>query len=338
MNELSLSDSVPSSVVEVKELGYSYPNASVGLGRRTELPAVDGVNLTLAAGGSLGVVGESGSGKSSLARLVMGLESPGSGSIRIHGRRLDQLRGRSLREARREIQMIFQDPLASLHPRYRVSALIEEPLRVHGVSVEARRLTMESWLERVGLNLRVGQRYPYELSGGERQRVCLARALVLEPSILVADEPVASLDPSRRAEILQLLLQLQQELGMALLVISHDVRAIRRLADHIAVMFAGRIVEEGPATEVLSRPSHPYTLELLEASGIVGGDMEDQQSNRFESRVRTKVLHGAGCSFRARCRYSLAICENEVPKKEQVGRDHRSECHRAHELGAGQEP
>jgi oligopeptide transport system ATP-binding protein len=228
--------------------------------------AVDGVSLAISSGESLGLVGESGCGKSTLCRTALGLERPTSGSIRLLGREIAGLSKRAMRPLRREMQMVFQDPYASLNPRRPVGQSVAMPLKLQGVAAgaELRRQAMEL-LERVGLSAEHYDRYPHELSGGQRQRIGIARALAPRPKLVLADEPVSKLDLSIQAQIVDLLVALQREMGLSYLFVSHDIGVVRHVSDRIAVMREGRIVEEGPAEQVCERPSHPYTRELLAA-------------------------------------------------------------------------
>jgi oligopeptide transport system ATP-binding protein len=228
--------------------------------------AVDGVSFEIAAGETLGLVGESGCGKSTLCRTVLQLERPSAGSVRFEGREIAGLSRRAMRPLRREMQMVFQDPYASLNPRRRVGEIVATPLRLQRL-VDRRRVRgrVERLLERVGLSAEHYDRYPHEFSGGQRQRIGIARALALEPKLLVADEPVAKLDVSIQAQVLNLMSELQEELGLSYLFVAHDIGVVRHVSDRIAVMSEGKIVEQGPAEEICERPSHPYTRELLSA-------------------------------------------------------------------------
>jgi len=249
----------PAPALSMRDVRHGYGEASAAL-------AVDGVSLELGRGAALGLVGESGCGKSTLARLACGLLAPRAGEVRVSGMDPARRDARTRRPLARAVQMVFQDPYGSLHPRQRIGAQLAEPLRLHAPSSpQAPGERVAVLLERVGLPAEVAQRHPHELSGGQRQRVAIARAIAVEPALLVCDEPVSALDVSVQAQILNLLRDLQRDLGLALLFISHDLRVVRCMADRIAVMQHGRIVEIGETDAVWSAPRHPYTAELLAA-------------------------------------------------------------------------
>lgn len=255
-------------LLEARDLRKTFVASAGGFSRAARtIAAVDGVSLELAAGETLAIVGESGSGKTTLARLLMRLEEPDSGTIRFEGENLLAARGARLRALRREMQMVFQDPYASLDPRLSVEAQVGEPLAIHEAQLGrgARRARVVEALEAVGLGAEVLARYPHEFSGGQRQRIGIARALVLRPKLVVADEPVSALDVSVGAQILALLAQLQSAYALTYLIVSHSLPVVAQLAARIAVMHGGRVVETGPAEQILERPAHPYTQALVAA-------------------------------------------------------------------------
>ncbi|HEY4837921.1 MAG TPA: ATP-binding cassette domain-containing protein [Candidatus Acidoferrales bacterium] len=258
-------------LLEARNLGKTFPVSGAGFGTDSRRVAVGGVSLRLEAGQTLAIVGESGCGKTTLARMLMRLIEPDSGEINFAGEDLMAARGNKLRSLRAEMQMVFQDPFSSLDPRMRVGAIVGEPLAIHFSELnraERARRVSEA-LGAVGLDANAASRYPHEFSGGQRQRIGIARALVLRPKLVVADEPVSALDVSVGAQVLELLARLQREFSLTYLVISHSLPVVAQLATRVAVMQAGRFVEEGPVAQVLERPAHPYTQALLAAVPVL---------------------------------------------------------------------
>ncbi|MEV0719099.1 oligopeptide/dipeptide ABC transporter ATP-binding protein [Asanoa sp. NPDC050611] len=291
--------------------------------------AVNSVDLTVGRGEILALVGESGCGKSSLGRAVLRLEPLAGGEVRFAGDDLGTLRGTALRQARRRLQMVFQDPQSSLDPRRTVRQIVERPLKVHGIgSPAARREKVAETLDLVGLGSRFLDRYPAALSGGQRQRVGIARALVLDPELLVCDEPVSALDVSIQAQILQLLLDLRERLGLAMLFIAHDLAVVRHLADRVAVMYLGRIVEQGAVEEMFALPRHPYTQALLSAAPVPDVAAERARTRPLATGDLPDPLDPpSGCAFRTRCPHARPLCAALRP--ELV---HGVACHRQDEL------
>ncbi|GIF66812.1 ABC transporter ATP-binding protein [Asanoa ishikariensis] len=283
--------------------------------RAGTVTAVDGVDLTVRRGEIVALVGESGCGKSSLGRAVLRLEPLVGGEVRFGGVDLGTLSGAPLRQVRRRLQMVFQDPQSSLDPRRTVGAIVERPLRVHRVGTPAqRREKVAMTLDLVGLGTRYLDRYPAALSGGQRQRVGIARALVLDPDLLVCDEPVSALDVSIQAQILELLLDLRERLGLALLFIAHDLAVVRHLADQVAVMYLGRIVERGSVDEMFARPRHPYTQALLSAAPVPDVAVERARTLPLATGDLPDPLSPpSGCAFRTRCPHARPVCAEVSP-------------------------
>jgi peptide/nickel transport system ATP-binding protein len=329
------------ALLEVRDLRVHFPITRGTVFRRTvgRVHAVDGVSLELAAAETLGLVGESGSGKTTLGRAIVGLIPPTSGTILFRGLPLGAKGAAPDRPARAQLQMVFQDPIASLDPRWRVGASIAEPLRLNHVGTRAERHErVGDLLEVVGLSPGHAARYPHELSGGQRQRVGLARALALNPAVIVADEAVSALDVSIRAQVINLLRQLQDELKVSYLFIAHDLAVVRHLSARVAVMYLGQIVEQAGAADLYSDPRHPYTVSLLSAVPVPDPSVE--------ARRERIVLRGdppnpasppTGCRFHTRCWLRQRLgdperCAVEEPAHEYVSAGHTAACHYVHEV------
>ena len=330
-------------LLEVRELHKHFVVAH-RLGRRREIVrAVDGVSFELGPAETLGLVGESGCGKSTLARSVLRLVEPTSGSVRFEGQDVLGLGGPALRHLRRRMQIVFQDPYASLNPRMTVGAAIAEVLVVHRLAQGSQvRSRVAALLERVGLDAEQAIRYPHELSGGQRQRVGIARALAVEPTLLVCDEPVSALDVSVQAQILNVLRDLQTSLGLAMLLISHDLRVVRQMCQRVAVMYLGRIVEEGPAESLYRAPLHPYTRALLAA--VPEPIPERRRTARTTASTASAAEAAAsarrpdrGCAFAPRCPEVLPECQLTDPGLIEVGAGTAVAC-LLYPLGPGRQP
>jgi oligopeptide/dipeptide ABC transporter ATP-binding protein len=291
--------------------------------------AVDGVSLDVRSGETLGVVGESGCGKSTLGRLLVRLHEPTSGSVRFGGSDITTLSRRRLRPYRREMQMIFQDPYASLNPRKRVGQILCDPFEIHGgLSREKTRLRVRELLETVGLSPDHVNRYPHEFSGGQRQRIGVARALALNPKLIVADEPVSALDVSIQAQVINLLDDLQSDFDLTYVFIAHDLGVVHHVSDRIAVMYLGVIVEVGPSDELFLAPVHPYTEALLSAIPAIEGEEEVRRERIvLEGEVPSPVAPPAGCRFHTRCPYATDVCKIERPPLVDHGGGRFAACH-----------
>ncbi len=326
-------------VLQVTNLRKYFPVKANGIIRRTigHVQAVDGVSFELHHGSSLGLVGESGCGKSTTGRLITRLYDPTSGSMQLEGREIGNLSNKQMLPLRKEIQMIFQDPYSSLNPRHTVGSIVGTPLRVHKVVPEKQVLNrVRELLEVVGLNPEHYNRYPSEFSGGQRQRIGIARALALQPKVLVADEPVSALDVSIQAQVVNLLQDVQKEFNIAFLFIAHDLAIVRHFCPEVAVMYLGKIVEIADRETLYRRPHHPYTQALLSAvpdvkQASVGGRRE---RIRLEGDVPSPVDPPSGCRFRTRCWRAQEICARQEPPLLQIGRTHKVACHFAGELEA----
>ncbi len=314
-------------LVEAEGLARTYRMRRGVFGAVAEVCAVNGVSFAVRAGETLGIVGESGSGKSTMGRMALGFETPDAGSIRFEGTDLPTPGSPAWRRQRATMQMIYQDPLGALDRRLPVLAQVREPLDIHGLHhVEEREERALDLLRRVGLSQEQAGRYPHELSGGQRQRVVLARALITQPKFLVCDEPVSALDVSIQAQVVNLLIDLQAELRLAMLFISHDLRVVRQVSQRVAVMYLGAFVEEGDAEDIFAEPRHPYTRALVSAAPAV------RRSGRQERIVLTgeppdPSRRPTGCAFHPRCPLAMSRCREEAPTLRAAGDGRRVACH-----------
>jgi oligopeptide transport system ATP-binding protein len=326
---------VPEPLLSVRDLHTTFPIRSALLRRQVgAVQAVAGVSFDLAPGRTLGLVGESGSGKSTLARTIIGLERATSGQVLFQGRDLTAVPAAEMRRLRRDIQMIFQDPYASLNPRRTVEQIVSEAWEIHPDAVSRGRWSAEvrDLLERVGLDPSHADRYPHQFSGGQRQRIGIARALALRPKLVICDEAVSALDVSVQAQVLNLLQDLQRDLGLTYLFIAHDLSVVRHISDEIAVMYLGTVVEHAPRRELFARPTHPYTQALLSAAPVPRPwDQPEREPILLQGDLPSPAAPPSGCRFRTRCPKSVELCAEQAPELvERHG--HPSACHFAEPL------
>lgn len=314
-------------ILEVKNLQKYYPVRTKPFKPKRSLRAVEEVSFSIEAGETYGLVGESGCGKSTTGKTLMRLQEASSGQVSFNGEDLLGAKGKSLKQMRRNIQMMFQDPYSSLDPRKRVGYTIEEPLKIHNIGTKkSRRELVMKILEKVGFTEEHYDRFPHEFSGGQRQRIGLARALVLNPSLLICDEPVSALDVSIQSQIMNLLKDLQEELGLSYLFIAHDLSVVRYISDRIGVMYLGRIVEEAPTDELMKNPLHPYTQSLFSAIPIPSPHKKKERIV-LKGNVPSPLDPPKGCSFHTRCPYVMERCKTEIPSPMKVTNNHTVECH-----------
>jgi peptide/nickel transport system ATP-binding protein/oligopeptide transport system ATP-binding protein len=315
------------AMLEVSDLVKHYPVRS-GILRRAvgTVHAVDGVSFAVGVGETLGLVGESGCGKSTVARSILRLVEPTSGSIRIDGRDITHLGKAELRPIRRSMQIIFQDPFASLNPRMTAGDIVGEPLMVHGIAAGGeKRERVAELFEQVGLRPDQMQNYPHQFSGGQRQRICIARALSLGPRLIVCDEPVSALDVSIQAQVINLLIDLQRKHDFSYLFIAHDLAVVAHISHRVAVMYLGRIVEIAGKAELFANPRHPYTQALL-ASVPVADPRRKSLKPLVDGDVPSPINPPSGCAFHTRCRYAMERCRVETPVLAEIGSHHQVAC------------
>ncbi len=321
-------------ILEVSNLKKYFPiSAGIVFQRQVgAVRAVDGISFHVVRGETLGLVGESGCGKSTTGRTILQLYRPTEGSVKFEGEELSTMTGNQMRQMRRKMQIIFQDPFASLNPRMTVGSIVSEPLQIHRMyaNKKERQQYVEQLMERVGLNPYFINRYPHEFSGGQRQRIGIARALALQPSFIVADEPISALDVSIQAQVVNLMEELQQELGLTYLFIAHDLSMVRHICDRVAVMYLGKIVELGPVDEVYDNPQHPYTQALLSAVPVPDPAVEENRQRIIISGdLPNPANPPTGCNFNTRCPVAFNLCYEEPdPPLIEVHPQHYVACHR----------
>ncbi|GAA4706043.1 dipeptide ABC transporter ATP-binding protein [Brevibacillus fulvus] len=315
-------------LLTVKNLKKYYPITGGVLGKEVgQVKAVDDVTFSIRRGETFGLVGESGSGKSTTGRSLLRLIEPTSGEVWFDGKQVTSLKKDELRPLRRDMQIVFQDPFASLNPRHTVAKILEEPLQVHNIGTPAeRRKKVEQMLEIVGLNSYHAQRYPHQFSGGQRQRIGIARALMLNPKLIVADEPVSALDVSIQSQVLNLMQDLQRDFGLTYLFIAHDLSVVRHISDRVGVMYLGRLVELAPSEQLYEKPLHPYTQALL--SAVPDPDPDNRRERIIlQGELPSPANPPSGCTFHTRCPHAMDICRTVRPEFRDIGGDHFTACH-----------
>lgn len=324
-------------LLEVKNVVKHFPiHGGIFLRQVGTVHALNGVSFTLREGETLGVVGESGCGKSTLGKTLLRLHEPTSGEAVFQGENLFQLRGKKLRDLRRDIQMIFQDPYESLNSRHTIGTILEEPFLIHKIGSEtSRRQEIKKILKRVGLQENAIYRFPHEFSGGQRQRIGIARAIALKPKIVLCDEPVSALDVSVQSQVLNLLLELQKELGLTYIFIAHDLAVVKHISDRVAVMYLGNIVEFTDASTIYKKPMHPYTQALISAIPIPDPEKKSD-AQILEGDIPSPINLPSGCHFHTRCPYATTKCTQQSPPLRQVSsnnlEEHLVACHYAEKI------
>lgn len=323
-------------ILEVKDLSKAFPIRSGFLNRQVEwLQAVNHISFDVYEGETLAIVGESGCGKSTTRKLLLNLLEADKGTVHYRGQNIFELKDAEMREVRKKLQVVFQDPYASLNPKWKIGNIIGEPLRIHKIGTpKEQRERVEELMSLVGINPKFYDRYPHEFSGGQRQRIGIARALALNPDVIIADEPVSALDVSIQAQILNMLNRLKKELGLTYVFISHDLSVVKHISDRVAVMYLGEIVEVSTTEELFNEPKHPYTKALIKS--IPHPDPKKRQELQLmKGEVPSPINPPTGCRFHPRCEFATDICKTKVPETYDVGNGNVVQCHLYKEVSLG---
>lgn len=316
-----------SPILSTTDLSVRFSLRKNWLGKRQYLHAVQKVSLQLFEGETLAIVGESGSGKTSLARALIGLNSIWQGELKYAGQAIDPQQNLAFSELRRNVQMVFQDPFGSLDPRLSVQEIIAEPLQIHGTHNKAlQKSRVADLLTQVGLPVEAANRYPHQFSGGQRQRIAIARALAPEPKVIIADEPLSALDVSIQSQVMNLMKSLQTTHGLSYILVSHDMAAVHHLADRVAVMYLGRVIESAPVDQLFESPAHPYTLALLQSVPKIGRGKR-RVGGSLKGDQPSPINPPSGCTFHPRCPMAQERCKVEVPKDSHLSSEHQIACH-----------
>jgi oligopeptide/dipeptide ABC transporter ATP-binding protein len=317
-------------IIRVNNLKKHYPiKQQDSLTRFDWLKAVDGISFDVFKGETLGLVGESGCGKSTIRKMLLFVEPPTAGEVLYNGANVYKMNKRDLKGYRKNVQMVFQDPYSSLNPKWKVIRLISEPLTIHGIyNKEGRRNKVAELMKLVGLRDEYSQNFAHEFSGGQRQRICIARALALDPKVIIADEPVSALDVSIQAQVINLFKDLKDRLNLTYIFISHDLNVIKHICDRVAVMYLGKIVEIAPKQDLFSQPAHPYTLALIKSIPIPNPEIEIETAV-LSGEVPSPINPPTGCVFHPRCNYAADICKIETPQLKEINHYHKVACHLA---------
>lgn len=331
--EMSIKQSTPNTeasndvILEVKNLKKYFPITGSLNNTVSQVKAVNDVSFSLIRGETYGLVGESGCGKSTTGRTILRLLEPTEGEVIYDGQNINKLKGNDLRNIRRELQMVFQDPYSSLNPRKRIGTILEETLKIHKIGNKKERTEqVMNILNKVGFQREHYYRFPHEFSGGQRQRIGLARALIINPSIIICDEPVSALDVSIQSQVLNLLEDVQQEFNLTYLFISHDLGVVRHISDRIGVMYLGKLVEESPTDELYSNPLHPYTKALLSAIPVPNPFVK-REKIKLIGEIPSPVNPPSGCVFHTRCPFAMDVCKQEEPALKTIVQEHKVACH-----------